>query len=55
MNADGSPSVSGRAESAVTQPSLAWIVSGLLAGAAALGVAAAVLIVTPVRRVRGRR
>ncbi len=55
MNADGSRSVSGRAESTVTQPSLPWIASGLLAGAVALGVGAALLIVRPVRRVRGRR
>jgi hypothetical protein len=50
MNADGSRSVSGRAESAVTQPSLTWIASGLLAGGAALGVGAVLLIVKPVRR-----
>jgi hypothetical protein len=55
MNADGSRSVSGRAESAVTQPSLPWIASGLLAGGVALGVGAVLLIVKPVRRVRGRR
>jgi hypothetical protein len=55
MNADGSRSVSGRAESTVTQPSLPWIASGLLAGAVALGVGAALLIVKPVRRVRRRR
>jgi len=55
MNADGSRSVSGRAESSVTQPSLSWIAGGLLAGAVALGVGAVPLIVKPVRRVRGRR
>ena len=55
MNADGSRSVRGRAESAVTQPSLPWIASGLLAGGVALGVGAALLMVMPVRRVRGRR
>jgi hypothetical protein len=55
MNADGSPSVSGHAESAVTQPSLPWVASGLLAGAVAFGAAAVLLIVTPVRRARGRR
>jgi hypothetical protein len=55
MNADGSRSVSGRAESAVTQPSLPWIAGGLLASAVALGVGAVLLIVKPVQRVRGRR
>jgi hypothetical protein len=55
MNADGSRSVRGRAESAVTQPSLPWIAGGLLAGGVALGVGAVLLIVKPVRRVRGRR
>jgi hypothetical protein len=54
MNADGSRSVSGRAESAVTRPSLAWIAGGLLAGAVALGVGAVLLVVEPVRRVRRR-
>ena len=54
MNADGSPSVSGRAESTVTQPSLLWIASGLLAGGVVLGVGAVLLIATPVRRARGR-
>ena len=55
MNADGSPSVRGRAESAVTAPSLPWIASGLLAGAVALGVGATLLILKPIRRMRGRR
>jgi hypothetical protein len=55
MNADGSRSVSGRAESAVTQPSLPWIASGLLAAAVAVGAGAALLVVKPVRRARGRR
>ena len=55
MNADGLRSVSGRAESAVTRPSLTWIAGGLLAGAVALGVGAVLLVVEPVRRVRGRR
>jgi hypothetical protein len=54
MNADGSPSVSGTAESTVTQPSLLWIASGLLAGGVVLGVGAVLLIATPVRRARGR-
>jgi hypothetical protein len=54
MNADGSPSVSGRAESTVTQPSLLWMASGLLAGGVVLGVGAVLLIATPVRRARGR-
>jgi hypothetical protein len=55
MNADGSPSLRGRAESAVTQPSLPWIASGLLAGGLVLGAGAALSIVAPVRRARGRR
>ena len=55
MNADGSRSVSGRAGSAVIQPFLPWIASGLLAGAVALGVGPVLLIVKPVRRVRGQR
>jgi hypothetical protein len=55
MNADGSRSVSGRAESGVTQPSLPSIASGLLAGGVALGAGAVLLIVKPVRRVKGRR
>jgi hypothetical protein len=55
MNADGSPSVRGRAESAVTAPSLPWIAGGLLAGAVALGVGATLLILKPIRRMRGRR
>jgi hypothetical protein len=55
MNADGSGWLRGRAESAVTQPSLVWIAGGLLAGGVVLAVGAAVLIVTPVRRARGRR
>lgn len=54
MNADGSPSVSGSAESAATQPSLPWIASGLLAGGVAVAVGGALLIVKPVRRVRAR-
>jgi hypothetical protein len=44
----------GYAESTVTQPSLPWIAGGLLAGAVALGVGAALLIVKPLRRVGGR-
>jgi hypothetical protein len=55
MNADGSGSVSGRAESEVTQPSLPLIASGLLSGGVALGAGAILLIVKPVRRVKGRR
>ena len=54
MNADGSRSANGAAKSSVTQPSLSWIAGGMLAGAVALGVGAVLLIVKPVRRVRGR-
>jgi hypothetical protein len=55
MNADGSPSVNGEAESLVTQPSLPWIASGLLAGGAVLAAGAVLLIVKPLRRLRGQR
>jgi hypothetical protein len=54
MNADGSQSVSGKAESAATQPSLPWIAVGLLAGGVILAAGAVLLIVKPVRRVTGR-
>lgn len=54
MNADGSPSVSGKAESLVTQPSLLWIASGLLAGGVVLAAGALLLIVKPVRQSRAR-
>lgn len=54
MNADGSPSMSGKAESAATQPSLPWIAGGLLAGGVILAAGAALLIVMPFRRVRGQ-
>jgi len=54
MNADGSPAMSGSAESAATQPSLVWIAVGLLAGGIAMGVVAALLIIAPIRRARGR-
>jgi hypothetical protein len=54
MNADGSQSVNGRAESAATQPSLPWIAGGLLAGGVILGIGAALLIVKPVRLARAR-
>jgi hypothetical protein len=54
MNADGSPSVSGSAESAATQPSLPWIAGGLLVGGVVLALGAVLLIIMPIRRVRGR-
>jgi hypothetical protein len=54
MNADGSPSVSGKAESLVTQPSLPWIAIGLLAGGIVLAGGAALLIIKPLRRVKAR-
>jgi hypothetical protein len=50
MNADGSPSVSGRAESTVTQPSLPWIGGGFLASGLVVGVGAVLLIIRGVRR-----
>ena len=53
MNADGSGSVRGHTESAVTQPSLPWIAGGLLAGGLVLGAGAVLLIVKAVRRARG--
>jgi hypothetical protein len=51
MNADGSSSVNGKAESLVTQPaSLPWIASGLLAAGIVLAAGAAFLVVKPLRR-----
>jgi hypothetical protein len=55
MNADGSRSVTGQAESAVTQPSLTWIGSGLLAAGVVLGAGAVLLVAKPLRRVLGLR
>jgi hypothetical protein len=52
MNADGSPTVSGKAESLVTQPSLPWIAGGLLTGGVVLAAGAVLLIVKPRRRLR---
>jgi hypothetical protein len=49
MNADGSPSVSGKAESLVTQPSLPWLAGGILAVGIALG-AGAVFLIKPALR-----
>ena len=54
MNADGSRSMNGRAESTVTQPSLPWIGSGMLAGGVVLGIGAVLLVVRPVRRAQSR-
>ena len=54
MNADGSPSVNGKAKSSATQPSLPWIGGGLLAAGVILAAGAVILIVKPVRRVRGQ-
>ncbi len=54
MNADGSPSVSGKAESAATQPSVPWIAGGLLPIGIVIAVGSVLLIVMPIRRVRGR-
>ncbi|MEV5569767.1 hypothetical protein AB0L06_06945 [Spirillospora sp. NPDC052269] len=54
MNADGSPNVGGRVETAATEPSLPWIGAGLLAAGVVLlgGTAAAV---TAARRRGGAR
>jgi hypothetical protein len=54
MNADGSASVSGKAESSATQPSLPWIASGLLAGGVIIAALSAFLIIKPIRRTSGR-
>jgi hypothetical protein len=54
MNADGSPSVSGKAKSQATQPSLTWIASGFLAGGIVVAIGAAFLILMPIRRAKGR-
>ncbi len=54
MNSDGSPSVSGKAESAATQPSITWIASGLLVAGIVLAIGAVFLIVKPVKRAIGR-
>ncbi|HEY7031405.1 MAG TPA: hypothetical protein VH482_08775 [Thermomicrobiales bacterium] len=53
MNADGSPSVNGKAESLVTQPSLPWVAGGLLVAGVVLAAGAALLVVKPLRRLRG--
>ncbi|WP_214320519.1 hypothetical protein [Nonomuraea sediminis] len=37
LNADGSPSVGGRVETAATQPSLPWVGAGFIAGGVLLG------------------
>lgn len=50
MNADGSASVSGTAESLVTQPSLSWIGSSLLVGGVIVGSGAALVIIRGARR-----
>ncbi|HEU0041978.1 MAG TPA: hypothetical protein VFQ15_06490 [Jiangellaceae bacterium] len=54
MNADGSPSVEGRVETAVTVPSLTWIAAAMLGGGVALLAGSAVLIAKPLRGRRGR-
>jgi hypothetical protein len=50
MNADGSPSLRGSAESIVTQPSLSWIGSGFLVGGIVLAFGALLLIRRGARR-----
>jgi hypothetical protein len=53
MNADGSPSVAGNAESQVTQSSLLWIAIGLLGSGVLLAAGAVFVIVNPLRRLSG--
>ncbi|MFC5185602.1 hypothetical protein [Actinomadura harenae] len=55
MNADGSPNVGGRVETAATQPSLPWIGGGLLAGGAVLLAATAGAVTVARRRGTARR
>lgn len=53
MNADGSPNVGGRVETAATEPSLPWIGAGLLAGGVALLAGSAASVVAARRRGSG--
>jgi hypothetical protein len=49
MNADASPGVTVRADVGVSSPALPWLAGELLAAGVLLGVAAAALIIVPVR------
>ncbi len=54
MNSDASPGVTVRADAGVSSPALPWLAGELLAAGVLLGVAAAALIIVPVR-LAGRR
>ena len=49
MNSDASPGVTVRADAGVSSPALPWLAGELLAAGVLLGVAAAALIIVPVR------
>lgn len=49
MNADASPGVTVRADAGVSSPALPWLAGELLAAGVLVGVAAAALIIVPVR------
>ncbi len=55
MNSDASPGVTVRAAAGVSSPALPWLAGELLAAGVLLGVAAAALIVVPVRLAAGVR
>ena len=50
MNSDASPGVTVRADAGVSSAALPWLAGELLAAGVLLGVAAAALIIVPVRR-----
>jgi hypothetical protein len=49
MNQDGTPDITVRADAGVSSPVLPWLAGELLAAGVLLGVAAAALIIVPVR------
>jgi len=49
MNKDASPGITVRADAGVSSPALPWLAGELLAAGVLLGVAAAALIIVPVR------